>query len=138
MAACQAGRRLILTQIPVNPLYDNGLWVSSEQGRAAFAAYLGALKDKFGSCLAAIELGNEINGNRAMVFAGGIDSVAAYVRIAAAARARLGGSPALLGGSTNMIGTGFLRPLFAAGCWRKWMGLPCIPIATARKGWTRK
>lgn len=134
MAACQAGRRLILTQIPVNPLYDNGLWVSSEQGRAAFAAYLGALKDKFGSCLAAIELGNEINGNRAMVFAGGIDSVAAYVRIAAAARARLGGSPALLGGSTNMIGTGFLRPLFAAGLLAQVDGIAVHPYRNRAEG----
>ena len=134
MAACQAGRRLILTQIPVNPLYDNGLWVSSEQGRAAFAAYLGALKDKFGSCLAAIELGNEINGNRAMVFASGIDSVAAYVRIAAAARARLGGSPALLGGSTNMIGTGFLRPLFAAGLLAQVDGIAVHPYRNRAEG----
>lgn len=134
MAACQAGRRLILTEIPTNPLYDNGLWVSSEQGRAAFAAYLGALKDKFGSCLVAIELGNEINGSRAMVFAGGIDSVAAYVRIAAAAHARLGGNPALLGGSTNMIGTGFLRPLFAAGLLAQVDGIAVHPYRNRGEG----
>ncbi|NKJ43106.1 hypothetical protein [Novosphingobium sp. SG720] len=134
VAACQAGRRLILTEIPVNPLYDNGLWVSSEQGRTAYAAYLGALKDKFGSCLAAIELGNEINGSRAMVFASGIDSVAAYVRIAAAARARLGGNPALLGGSTNMIGTGFLRPLFAAGLLSQVDGLAVHPYRNRGEG----
>ncbi|MCW1984453.1 UNVERIFIED_ORG: hypothetical protein M2348_000164 [Sphingomonas sp. R1F5B] len=134
MAACQAGRRLILTEIPANPLYDNGLWVSSEQGRTAFAAYLGALKDKFGNCLAAIELGNEINGSRAMVFAAGIDSVAAYVRIAAAAHARLGGNPALLGGSTNMIGTGFLRPLFAAGLLAQVDGLAVHPYRNRAEG----
>jgi len=133
-AACQAGRRLILTEIPVNPLYDNGLWVSSEEGRAAFAAYLGALKDRFGPCLAAIELGNEINGTRAMAFAGGIDSVAAYVRIAAAARARLGGSPALLGGSTNMIGTGFLRPLFSAGLLAQVDGIAVHPYRNRAEG----
>jgi hypothetical protein len=133
-ATCQAGRRLILTEIPVNPLYDNGLWVSSEEGRAAFAAYLGALKDRFGPCLAAIELGNEINGTRAMAFAGGIDSVAAYVRIAAAARARLGGSPALLGGSTNMIGTGFLRPLFSAGLLAQVDGIAVHPYRNRAEG----
>lgn len=125
--ACAAGRRLILTQIPTNPLYDGGLWVTSEEGRQAYAAYLDALRQKFGTCLVAIELGNEINGARAMAFPAGVDPTSAYVRIAATAHATLGGTPALLGGSTNMVGTGFLRPLFAAGLLDQVDGLAVHP-----------
>jgi hypothetical protein len=75
----------------------------------------------------AIELGNEINGARAMAFPAGVDPTSAYVRIAATAHATLGGTPALLGGSTNMVGTGFLRPLFAAGLLDQVDGLAVHP-----------
>lgn len=132
--ACKAGRRLILTQVPVHPLYDEGQWVSSDAGRAAFADYLVALKQAFGPCLVAIELGNEINGTRVMRFAPGTDTTAAYVRLAATVRAKLGGSPALLGGSTNMIGTGFLRPLFAAGLLTQVDGIAVHPYRTRGEG----
>ncbi len=114
-AACASGQRLLLTAVPANPLYDGGQWVSSAAGNAAFAAYLAALADRFGTCFAAIEVGNEINGNGALVYPAGTDRAAAYVATLKAVRARLGGRVAILGGSTNMIGTGFLRTLFAAG-----------------------
>lgn len=113
-AACRAGHRLILTEVPVHPQYDQGLWVSTGAGRQAFAAYAAALSAHFGACLVAIELGNEINAPDAMAFAPGLAPAAGYVAIAGAVHARLQGFPALLGGSTNMIGTGFLRGLFAA------------------------
>ncbi|GEO01494.1 hypothetical protein NSE01_33260 [Novosphingobium sediminis] len=114
-AACAGGQRLLLTAVPTNPLYDGGGWVSSPAGNAAFAAYLAALADRFGPCLAAIEVGNEINGSGTLAYAAGTDRAAAYVATLKAVRARIGGRAAILGGSTNMIGTGFLKTLFAAG-----------------------
>lgn len=114
-SACAAGQRIMLTAVPANPLYDNGQWVSSAAGNTAFAAYLAALADRFGGCLAAIEVGNEINGPGTLVYPAGTDRAAAYVETLKAVRARIGARTAILGGSTNMIGTGFLKTLFAAG-----------------------
>jgi hypothetical protein len=114
-AACAAGQRLLLTAAPVSPLYDGGQWVSSAAGNAAFAGYLAALADRFGTCLAGVEVGNELNGPGTLVYPAGTDKAAAYVRTLKALRARIGGRTAILGGSTNVIGTGFLKTLFAAG-----------------------
>lgn len=77
-AACTAGQRLVLTAIPANSLYDGGQWVSSTGGNAAFANYLAALAGRFGLCLAAIEVGNEINGSGALVYPAGTNPAAAY------------------------------------------------------------
>jgi len=114
-AACANGQRLLLTAVPVNPLYDGGQWVSSPAGNAAFAGYLTALANRFGPCLAGIEVGNEINGPGTLIYPAGTDRAAAYVATLRAVRARIGGRTAILGGSTNTIGTGFLKTLFAAG-----------------------
>ncbi len=114
-AACAAGRKIELTITPANPLYDGGMWVVSDEGRAAYASYLAALADKFGSCLIGIEMGNEINGNGAMAFSAGVDRTLAYTKIAQAVRARIGGRTAIVAASTNMIGTGFLKSIFANG-----------------------
>jgi hypothetical protein len=80
-----------------------------------FAGYLAALVNRFGSCLAGIEVGNEINGPGTLIYPAGTDRAAAYVATLKAVRAQIGGRTAILGGSTNTIGTGFLKTLFAAG-----------------------
>ncbi len=133
-AACAAGQRLLLTAIPANPLYDGGQWVSSTAGNAAFASYLAALAGKFGSCLAAIEVGNEINGSGALVYPARTNPAAAYVATLKAVRARIGGRAAILGGSTNMIGTGFLKTLFAAGMLGEVDGLAVHPYRLRAEG----
>lgn len=117
-AACDAGHRLILTQVPENPLYDDGLSAYSEAGKLAFAAYLNALLDHWGDCVAAIEVGNEINNSKGLVFPEGVDRAKGYVALLETLRAQVGKAHpdvALLGGSTNQIATGFLDGLFAAG-----------------------
>lgn len=117
-AACDAGHRLILTQVPENPLYDDGLTAYSETGKLAFAAYVNALIDHWGACIAAIEIGNEINNSKGLVFPEGVDPAEAYVALLKTLRTQVGAAHpdvALLGGSTNQIGTGFLEGLFAAG-----------------------
>ncbi|WP_072384380.1 hypothetical protein [Novosphingobium sp. NDB2Meth1] len=133
-AACAGGQRLLLTAVPSNPLYDGGGWVSSAAGNAAFAAYLAALADRFGPCLAAIEVGNELNGSGTLVYPAGVDRAAAYVATLKAVRARLGGRTAILGGSTNMIGTGFLRTLFAAGMLATVDGIAVHPYRLRAEG----
>lgn len=114
-AACDRGLRLIVTVPPANPLYDGGKWVTSPAGQAAYAAYLDALADRYGACLAGIQLGNELNSGTNMAFPAGTAAPAAYVWLARVVRARLGGRVPIVAGSTNMIGTGFLKPFFAAG-----------------------
>lgn len=133
-AACAAGQRLLLTAVPSNPLYDGGQWVSSKAGNTAFASYLAALASRFGQCLAAIEVGNEINGPGTLVYPAGVDRAAAYVATLKAVRARIGGRAAILGGSTNMIGTGFLRTLFAAGMLGEVDGVAVHPYRSRAEG----
>jgi hypothetical protein len=133
-AACAAGQRLLLTAVPANPLYDGGGWVSSAAGNAAFASYLGTLADRFGPCLAAIEVGNELNGPGTLVYPAGVNRAAAYVATLKAVRARIGGRVAILGGSTNMIGTGFLRTLFAAGMLAEVDGIAVHPYRLRGEG----
>lgn len=114
-AACDKGLRLIVTVPPANPLYDGGKWVTSTSGQAAYAAYLDALATRYGACLAGIQLGNELNSGSNMAFPAGTDAPTAYVRLAQVVKAKLGGRVPVVAGSTNMIGTGFLKPFFAAG-----------------------
>ena len=133
-SACAAGQRLLLTAVPVNPLYDGGQWVSSAGGNAAFAAYLAALADRFGPCLAGIEVGNEINGPGTLLYPAGTNRPAAYVATLRAARARIGGRTAILGGSTNTIGTGFLKTLFAAGMLAEVDGIAVHPYRSRAEG----
>ena len=117
-AACAAGFRLSMTQVPRNPAYEDGNAVSTIQGQRAFAAYLDALIAQYGECIVAIEIGNEINGASGAGFAKGVDPTSAYISLLKAVRGKLGSGgslPDILGGSTNMIGTGFLEDLFKAG-----------------------
>lgn len=133
-AACANGQRLLLTAVPVNPLYDGGQWISSAAGNAAFASYLAALADRFGPCLAGIEVGNEINGPGTLLYPAGTNRAAAYVATLKAVRSRLGGRTAILGGSTNTIGTGFLKTLFAAGMLGEVDGIAVHPYRSRAEG----
>lgn len=116
--ACAAQQTLLLTLVPRNPLYDGGALVASDAGRRAFAAYVNALADHFGRCLIAVEIGNEINTSSNFKFAPGVDPATAYVALLRTLREQV--KPrhpalAILGGSTNVVGTGFLARLAAAG-----------------------
>lgn len=119
-AACGRGKKLLLTQIPINPNYDGGRFVYSPDARKAFAKYLRAVADRFGSCIVAFEIGNEINGggDLGLKYPDGYDLEDTYVALLKDIRAAMGSSHPdirILGGSTNMIGTGFLEKFFAAG-----------------------
>lgn len=116
--ACAGGMKLMLVAIPRHQLYDGGRIVTSPQGRAAFAAYLDTLARRFGDCLIGIEVGNEINGARALPVADAVDPLQAYVDLMATLHTGFAQSHpdvALVGGSTNAVGTGFLTRLFRLG-----------------------
>ncbi|RDE05306.1 glycosyl hydrolase [Sphingomonas aracearum] len=118
MALCRQGTSLLLTIVPRNPAYDGGQTVHSAEGIAAYAAYVGRVADRYGRCLAGIEVGNEINTASNLPYPPGVDRAAAYVSLVRATKAELArrhSAAAVLGGSTNVIGTGFLARLFAAG-----------------------
>lgn len=116
--ACAAGNRLILTEVPKNPLYDSGKMVYSAGAKTAYAKFVSALLGRLGPCVVAVEVGNEINGPGTLNYPSGTDWVDAYVSLLSTLRttikARYPGV-AILGGSTNLIGTGFLDQLFAGG-----------------------
>ena len=119
---CAKGGTLLLTAVPLNPLYDGGGALRSPTARSAFAGYLLALQDHFGSCLVAVEIGNEVNASKSRQIyrtgeTGG-DPLRDYVDLVKTAhdafRARHAAAK-ILGGSSNMIATGFLDSLFARG-----------------------
>lgn len=116
--ACASGMRLVMTVVPRNRAYDAGQVPTSARSRDAFATWLSALAERFGPCLMAVEIGNEINNSRALPVPAGMDRATAYVRLMQAVYPRFKRRHprvAVLGGSTNAIGTGFLDKLFAAG-----------------------
>lgn len=117
-AACEAGFDIVLTQVARNPLYDAGETVHSPEAQAAFGTYLRHILEQYGDCIIAFEIGNELNGPRGFGFSEGHDPLASYVDMLEAvdrAIGQHGENVAILGGSTNMIGTGFLASLLDAG-----------------------
>lgn len=115
---CATGRKVVLVTLMHNPLYDGGKTVYTGAGRSAFAAYLGTVAKRYAGCLAAIEIGNEINIRPNMTGIAASDRPTYYTAILAAVYPAIKAAApdvAVLGGSTNVIGTGFLESLAAAG-----------------------
>lgn len=112
------GMRFLLCIDPRHPVYDKGDTAYTPQAMEAFADYLAALLDRYGDVVMAIEVGNEINGQRAVTGRAAKDRAASHVALLAVIRDRV--KPRhpdimILGGSTNVIGVGFLETVFAAG-----------------------
>lgn len=115
---CTGGGKLILAIAPENSLYDDGRPVHSDAGRIAYARYLNAVLARFGACVTAIEVGNEINNAGNLAYPAGTDRARTYVASLKTLRQVVKPAHpevAILGGSTNGVGTGFLETLFAAG-----------------------
>lgn len=134
---CAANGKLLLTIVQKNPLYDGGKTVYSAAGQAAYAAYVKALLDRFGSCISAIEVGNEINGADALDYPAGMDEARTYVAsLQELARVVKPAHPKveILGGSTNTVGTGFLEKLFAVGALNVMDGVAVHPYRSSVEG----
>lgn len=115
---CAMKLPVVLVIDPRNSLYDGGMTADTAQAQAAFGAFVAAVADHFGECLAAIEVGNEINGAQAMTGPAAEHRADSHTRLMKAVW--LAAKPrhpqvALLGGSVNTVGTGFLQELFAHG-----------------------
>ena len=114
--ACNSGMKLVLAIVPANPLYDGGLLVKSAEGQAAFAQYLDRVASKFAGCLAGIEVGNELNGAKSLGTKGEVQiNYVALMRAVYGPFKESHPGVALIGGSTNAIGTGYLDTLFGLG-----------------------
>lgn len=112
------GVRILLCIDPRHPAYDDGHTAFSPEAQQAYASYLNAVLDRYGDVVGAIEVGNEING------AGGMDGPAsaqrakAHVSLLTAVYRTVKprhSDVKILGGSTNVIGVGFLETIFEAG-----------------------
>ncbi len=115
---CAGGGKITLTIVPKNALYDRGVSVYSADGQTGYANYLVALAERFGPCLSALEIGNEVNGGTTLDYPAGYDRATTYVSTLRTLHPRVKAIAAgvtILGGSTNAIGTGFLDSLFAVG-----------------------
>lgn len=117
-SACAAGMTVLLGIEPRNPLYDGNMTAHSPAARMAFANYVRAIADRYAGCVVAVEVGNEINGQRGMIGAAAVNRAASHTALLRDVYQRVKPAHpdlAILGGSTNVIGTGFLKTLFAAG-----------------------
>lgn len=127
-AACVRGLPVLLTITPRNKIYDEGETIFSPEARQAFAAFAVALADRY-PCVAAFELGNEINGHalKGRMLA---DMPQSYLAIVEAVRAAV--KPrhpriALLSGSSLSVATGFFAKLIDAGLLRHVDGVVVHP-----------
>ncbi len=135
--ACAAGMTVLLVLEPRNPLYDGGTTAFSAEGRAAFANYVLAIADRFKGCVTAIEIGNEINGRNGITGPAAIDRIASHLALLRSVYGRvkpLHPEVELLGGSTNVIGTGFLAKLFEAGALKAMDGVVVHPYRKTPEG----
>ncbi|GGD48117.1 hypothetical protein GCM10010989_23110 [Croceicoccus pelagius] len=136
-SACDRGFKLILTEIPTHDAYDGGSFVYSAGAQAAFATYVKAVADRWGGCIAAFEIGNEINGGNQLSFPSGYDPNETVVALMKAVHDAVKPSHpgiAILGGSTNMIGTGFQKNLFDAGMLKYVDGVAVHPYSRHADG----
>ena len=112
------GVKFLLVFDPKHPAYDDGGTPFSATGQQAFANYLAALLDRYGDLVTAIEIGNEINGKAGMTGPAASDRARSHVALLTAIHRRIKPTHpdvAVLGGSTNVIGVGFLERIFEAG-----------------------
>ncbi|MGV3510870.1 MAG: glycosyl hydrolase [Novosphingobium sp.] len=115
---CALKLPVVLVVDPRNPLYDDGATADSPSAQAAFAAFIASVTGRYGDCLAAIEVGNEINGAKAINGLAAHDRAGSHTRLMKQVwqgtklrHPRI----ALLGGSVNAVGEGFLEQFFARG-----------------------
>ena len=116
--ACAAGLKVLLMVEPRNPLYDAGQTAHSPTALAAYARYARALADRWPHCVAALEIGNEINGKGGMTGPAAANRIASHIALLRAVHDAVKPAHpdlALLGGSTNGVPVGFLRQLFGPG-----------------------
>ncbi len=116
--ACASGMTVLLGIDPRNRIYDAGMTAHSPLARQAFANYIKEIADRFSGCVVAIEIGNEINGRNGMTGPAAKNRAQSHTALVKAVHDRV--KPVhpglkLIGGSTNVIGTGFLKDMFAAG-----------------------
>lgn len=115
---CAGGGKLVMTTDPRHPAYDDGHTVASDEGKRAFTAYLVALARALPDCILAFEIGNEINTKGSLDFPEHIEPMRAYVDLLQAVREEAERSfpeIAILGGSSNVVATGFLTELAEHG-----------------------
>lgn len=127
---CAGGKRVVLVTDPRNRLYDAGLTAHSPAARAAYARFLRTIVDRFGNCILALEIGNEINAAANMTGPAARDRAASHAAVLEAVWREI--KPAhpgtlILGGSTHSIPTGFLDKLFAKGALQHMDGVAIHP-----------
>lgn len=117
--ACAAGIDVLLMVDPRHPAYDDGDTAYTPTAQQAYATYLGKLLDQLPKgCVAGIEVGNEINADQGMKVPAGHDRATIYVALLRAVRAAIRPhhpGVAIVGASTNVIGTGFIETVAAVG-----------------------
>jgi hypothetical protein len=128
--ACAAGMKVLLVLEPRNPLYDRKMTAHSPAAQIAFANYVRAIAARYSGCVIGVEIGNEINGLKGMTGAASLNRAASHSALLKAVYQRV--KPAhpdfvILGGSTNVIATGFLENLFKAGALQYMDGVAVHP-----------
>jgi hypothetical protein len=115
---CADGRKLIITLPFANPVYEGGLTINTPASRTAYGKFVAALGARYPNCIIAFEIGNEINAVGSFTGPAAADPARSYVAILREIYPQLKAAApniALLGGSSNVVGTGFLAGLADVG-----------------------
>jgi hypothetical protein len=135
--ACARGMQLLLMIDPRHPTRDGAASVYSASGQRAYANYLNAVLDRYGTrCIRAIEVGNEINAGdpRLPKTVSMVQAHTSLLRTVSQIVKPRHPQVKILGGSSNMVATGFLDTLFAEGALRYLDGVVVHPYRDFPEG----
>ena len=115
--AASLGMGTLLTFADTNSLYDGGIMPFSAEGRQAYADYIVGVLDRYGGTVRQVEVWNEFNGYNAT---GPLASDKAgyyteLLKVVYQTVKAVHPEVTVLGGSSNVVGIGYLESLFKRG-----------------------
>lgn len=125
--AAEAGLGTTLTFSGGNALYGTGLTTLTDAGRLAYADYIVATLRKYGGAVHEIEIWNEFN---AISDAGRNEAYVALLKTVYQKVKPLFPDVEILGGSTNVIGTGAIDAIFKLGAGQYMDGVAVHPYTS--------
>ncbi|WP_293677602.1 glycosyl hydrolase [uncultured Phenylobacterium sp.] len=108
----------LLTFASTNTLFDRGLTPYTAAGRQAYADYIVAVLDKYGSRVEEVEIWNEFNGDNFVTGPAAADKATAYTELLKVVYTTVKAAHpevVVLGGAAHSVATGYLEDLFERG-----------------------
>lgn len=128
--ATAAGIGTLLTFTSTNTLFDSGLTPYTPAGRQAYADYIVAVLDKYGSTVEEVEILNEFNGDNFISGPAATNRPFYYTELLKVVYTTVKAAHpevAVLGGAAHSVSTGYLEDLFELGALKYMDGIALHP-----------